>query len=100
MIREGFHSHASNLSAECGLDLSESDGWTDTGDLEIDDSYTAFSEIEDHMSQLLDAGTNVVALGGDHSITYPILRAYAEKYTSLNIFASGCTPGSIRFAGW
>ena len=85
MIREGFHSHASNKCAENGLDLSESTLWEDVGDLDIDDSYTALDEIRAHVSTLLKGDNTVISLGGDHSITYPIIQAYAEKYDSLNI---------------
>jgi len=85
MIREGFQSHASNMCAENGLDLSESPGWEDIGDLEIDDSYTAFDEIQSHITGILKQNNNLVVLGGDHSITYPVIRAYAQKYPGLSI---------------
>jgi agmatinase/guanidinopropionase len=32
------------------------------------------------VSKVLDAGVNVIALGGDHSIALPLLRAHAAKY--------------------
>ena len=85
MIREGFQSHASNMCAENGLDLSESSDWEDLGDLDIDDPYTAFEEIQAHVAGVLDKNSNAIVLGGDHSITYPVIRAYAEKYPGLSI---------------
>ena len=85
LIREGFQSHASNLCSESGLDLGESTQWEDLGDLEIDDSYTAFTEIESRVNDILKDNNNIIILGGDHSITYPIVKAYAEKYSGLNI---------------
>ena len=36
--------------------------------------------IENHIKEILDQDTATVALGGDHFMTYPILRAYAQKY--------------------
>ena len=85
MIREGFKSHASNMCAENGLDLDESSDWEDLGDMDIDDSYTAFKEIQTHVAGILGKKNNLVVLGGDHSITYPVVRAYAEKYPGLSI---------------
>lgn len=85
LIREGFQSHASNMCAESGLDLSESPEWEDIGDLEIDDSYTAFDEIQSYVTDILKQQKNLVVLGGDHSITFPVIRAYAQKYPGLSI---------------
>jgi agmatinase len=42
----------------------------------------------DHLSE----GHKLFTLGGDHSITYPVLRAYAEKYPSLDILQIDAHP--------
>jgi agmatinase len=36
--------------------------------------------ITDHIRGILSAGAGSITLGGDHYITFPILRAYAEKF--------------------
>lgn len=36
-------------------------------------------------SELLAKGIGLLSLGGDHSVTYPIMRAYAEHFTDINI---------------
>jgi len=41
--------------------------------------------IEAGIVQLLDRGAKVLTLGGDHAITYPIIKAFAAKYKKLNI---------------
>ena len=84
-IREALNSHSSNLTAENGIDLGESDQWSDLGDLEIEDAYTAFKEIQTHIETILKQDTKVVSLGGDHSVTFPIIKAHAEVYPDLNI---------------
>ncbi len=38
-----------------------------------------------HIKRLLDAGVASIALGGDHYISYPILKAYAEKFGPLSL---------------
>ena len=54
----------------------------DYGDLAFD--YAKISDFPDaltnHIRGILAAGTASVTLGGDHYISFPILKAYAEKY--------------------
>ena len=38
-----------------------------------------------HIATILDAGAGTIALGGDHFITLPILRAYAAKHGPLGL---------------
>ena len=54
----------------------------DYGDVAFDYAKTAdFPEkLTQHFRTILAAGPGTVTLGGDHFITLPILRAYAEKY--------------------
>jgi agmatinase len=54
----------------------------DYGDVAFD--YAKVSDtpdrITDHIRGILSAGAGSITLGGDHYITFPILRAYAEKF--------------------
>jgi agmatinase len=84
LIREALHSDASNLSSEIGVDLSRPGAFEDSGDLSLADGE-AFRAIEGAVSKLLDRRQRPVCLGGDHSITYPIVRAFATKFTDLTI---------------
>ncbi|PIL12389.1 agmatinase [Puniceibacterium antarcticum] len=54
----------------------------DYGDMAFDYAkISAFpATVTDHFRTILDAGAASITLGGDHFITLPILRAYAEKY--------------------
>jgi agmatinase len=72
-------------------------GWTtnpleaidiiDYGDLAFD--YAKVSDfpetLTDHIRGILAAGAGSVVLGGDHYITFPILKAYAEKFGPLGV---------------
>jgi agmatinase len=84
-IREVLHSGSTNLSTENGLDLSIDPRWGDLGDLELPAGTAALERIEASIADLLDRGLRVLSLGGDHAITYPIVRAYSKRYRSLNI---------------
>ena len=57
----------------------------DYGDMAFDYAQTADvpERIEAHISTILEAGAAAITLGGDHSITLPILRAHAKKYGPL-----------------
>lgn len=77
-IREMLHAGATNLCAENGHDLGVEPRLKDVGDLELEDGEPGRREIEDHVGRIVRKGAAVLALGGDHSVTYPILRGYAS----------------------
>lgn len=88
-IRAALRSEASNQWTETGADLGAPGAWSDAGDLRIDNSRSAsgedFAEIERGVGALLEKGNRPVVLGGDHSITYPILKAFARRYPELTV---------------
>jgi agmatinase len=91
-IREALHSDSSNLCAENGLDLGADPRWLDVGDVPLFPGTEAFGRIEEAVERLLDQGARVLTLGGDHSITYPILRAHARKYEGLSVLQLDAHP--------
>jgi len=88
-IREALSSDASNKWSELGVDVGAAGAVTDAGDLHLNDSREKvgddFVTIERAISELLKKGERPVSVGGDHSITYPILRAFAKRYPDLTI---------------
>lgn len=84
-IREVLYAGSSNLCAENGIDLGVEPRFRDLGDLELDHGAAAGEQIEGAIADLLEQGAHVLSLGGDHAITYPIVRAYARKYRDLKI---------------
>jgi agmatinase len=59
----------------------------DYGDLAFDYARTASfpATLTAHIRGILGAGASTVSLGGDHSVTLPILRAYAETFGPLAV---------------
>ena len=55
--------------------------WNDLGDFEIDDYF----DIEKITSKNLKTNQALITLGGDHSITYPILKAFNKVYGPVDI---------------
>lgn len=41
---------------------------------------TVPASIEEHAARIIEAGPGLLTLGGDHFITYPLLKAHAEKF--------------------
>jgi agmatinase len=59
----------------------------DYGDMAFDYAdVPAFpARLTEHMRTILNAGAASVTLGGDHYISFPILKAYAEKFGPLSL---------------
>lgn len=83
-IRAALTEGSMNLWTENGIDLDAASQWQDGGDVDFSQGEP-FAQIEAAVTAVLEQGQRVLSLGGDHSITYPILRAYARYYPSLTI---------------
>jgi agmatinase len=83
LIRQALHSPAGNSFTERGADLSR---LGDAGDLTLPEGAAAVrAVIQSGIERVLAGGMQPVALGGDHSITYPIIRAVAARHNGLSI---------------
>ena len=84
-IRAALRSDAWNLTSENGTDLSDDSVFFDAGDIEPVPGSEMPALIENSIHTLIADGLMPISLGGDHSITYPIVRAFARKYNNLSI---------------
>jgi agmatinase len=84
-VRAALHSPSSNLSTESGLDLATETRLLDAGDLELPPGDAALAAIERGVASLLAGGAGVLALGGDHAVSYPVVRAQARVHGPLSI---------------
>ncbi|MBY0496761.1 MAG: agmatinase [Cyanobacteria bacterium] len=83
LIRAALRSPAGNNFTENGADLTR---LSDAGDLTLtDDAANARARIQTGIELSLQNGFAPIALGGDHSITYPIMRAVARTHTMATI---------------
>jgi arginase len=83
LIRKAFHCESSNSSTESGIEL-DSESVRDAGDLQLP-ANGEFKAIESAVGGLLDKGQAPVCLGGDHSITYPIMRGFGKRFVDLTL---------------
>lgn len=81
-IRKAMECGSSNMSTEDIHDLGDEPRFTDLGDLEVE---RYLDDIEPAVTAVLERGAGVLALGGDHSVTYPVLRAYGKKFENLTV---------------
>ena len=84
-IREALRCDASNSWTETGVDLGVAGVYGDEGDLALAEK-DAFAAIEAGVGALVEQGKRPVSLGGDHSITFPIVKAVARFHPELTIF--------------
>ncbi len=80
LIREALYSDSGNSYSEDLTDISVQQ-IIDAGDFQIQDYF----HIEDITLQNLQSGNKLFTLGGDHSITFPVIKAHQQKYPSIDI---------------
>ncbi|MDW3222135.1 MAG: agmatinase [Paracoccaceae bacterium] len=86
-IREASALQAPDAPYGWPFDVLSERAIVDYGDLAFDyANVPAFPDaLTTHIRGILDAGVASVVLGGDHYISFPILKAYAEKYGPISL---------------
>ncbi|MEO7909037.1 MAG: arginase family protein [Roseiflexaceae bacterium] len=84
-IRRELQSDAYSMWSETGIDLSGPGRLRDRGDIQFDSASDPWTLIERAVESALDAGDPLICLGGDHAITYPIMRAVRRRHAQLTI---------------
>ena len=84
LIRDALHCDSSNMWTELGVDVGAEGAYADAGDLRLGEG-DPFPAIEQAVDELLEKRKRPVCLGGDHSITYPILRALGRRFKDLTL---------------
>jgi arginase len=84
LIRAAFASESANLWSETGIDFGATPIF-DAGDVEPVSGAAMISRIAESIDALLDQEYRLIALGGDHAITYPVVKSFAKKYPRLSL---------------
>ncbi|MGH7538667.1 MAG: agmatinase [Gemmatimonadales bacterium] len=84
-IRDAVRSPAGNSWTERLVDLGVPGALADAGDLALPATPEARGLIEQGVVRLLASGGLPIVLGGDHSITYPVLRALRPHHPHLSV---------------
>jgi len=87
LIAEAIRSDSANMFCELGYDLGDQDLMRDCGNLPVSEleGQAAFDAIYEAVSDRLKAGSKVLSLGGDHSVSFPAIMAHLDRYKGLSI---------------
>jgi agmatinase len=83
-IRSALASSAGNSWSEMLVDVSAANVLTDAGDVSFDESNVR-GAIEAEVTRVMSTGARPIVLGGDHSITFPVVRAVSKSVERLTI---------------
>jgi len=85
LVRRALFSPASNMWTESGLDLGVPGRLADAGDIDLPGADDALGVIQEAVGRLMEDGGAPLAIGGDHAVTYPVVRAVAKRHPGLTI---------------
>ena len=87
-IRAALGSESGNPYSETGVRVWPSDSVLDHGDLDVPDEKGTrgpIDVIERGVSRALGETPRLIVLGGDHTVTYPVVRAFAGKHGRISL---------------
>lgn len=85
LIRRELFSDAYSMWAETGANLGAPGVLVDHGDLAFDSARDPWEVIEHGVARVIASGDPVICIGGDHAITYPIMRAIRRHHARLTL---------------
>lgn len=85
LVREALFSPAGNSASEGGLELGAEIDLRDRGDLPLTEGAGDDALIVAGIGGILADDAVPISLGGDHSITFPIMQAVAAKHGPVDI---------------
>ena len=85
-IREAWTDEEQSAWTELRIDLEKALTMVDLGDLDVTGQFSEVSSrIESKVLSVVEKEAVPILLGGDHSISYPIVKAVAKKFGSLDL---------------
>ncbi|MBI2731457.1 MAG: agmatinase [Sphingobacteriales bacterium] len=87
LIRKMDTDGSANRFAENGMSIAVNENYMDEGDLNLQSfsSAEAFNSIKSSVAHHIQNGDKLICLGGDHSVSYPIIAAHADAYQPIHI---------------
>lgn len=74
-----------NKGTELDINLNDNPQWIDGGSVRFNDQQHFNEQISSACDDLLQDNTLVLSLGGDHSVSYPLIKSYAKHFGQFNI---------------
>jgi len=78
---------SANRFCEHGIEIMEGHNYQDLGDISFNDcsAEVAYNQIKKTVLKAIGNGDKLICLGGDHSISFPVIEAHAQMYPKLNV---------------
>ena len=92
VIRDALLSPSANTWSESGIEVVSGRTFADVGDVDLPETDEARALVEHAIHAIVARGDRPVSLGGDHSLTYPILRAVGRAHPGLTILQIDAHP--------
>jgi agmatinase len=92
LIRRELASDAGNGVSEALIDLRAPGALADAGDIDLRADEDPQRAIVDALTRVLKRGDRPISLGGDHSITFPIVQAVRAHWPTLTILQFDAHP--------
>ena len=83
-IIKAFYSDASNAFSENGFNCKDKKIKI-LDEIKLPSGELAIEEIRNKAQNELEKGNNLISIGGDHSITFPLIQAHSTQNKTLNI---------------
>jgi agmatinase len=86
-IRQMETDGSANEFSEDGREITKKKTYTDLGDIHFqsNDPKNVYETIKERVEKNLLDGDHIICLGGDHSVSFPIIEAHTKKYRDLNV---------------
>ena len=86
-IREMDSGGSANRFSEFGAAIIEGENYCDLGDIDFSglSREVVYEKIKTTITQELLSDDKIISLGGDHSVSFPLIEAYAQKYQKLHV---------------
>ncbi|MDI9338059.1 MAG: agmatinase [Alphaproteobacteria bacterium] len=78
---------SANNFSEQGIEILEGTNFIDLKDMNFNglNSEETYVKIKNKIQHELNSNDKIISFGGDHSISFPIIESYLQKYQNLNI---------------
>jgi agmatinase len=84
-IWDAFTCESANTCAENGHDLGREDRFAFSGNMPVSAGNKVMDEIAVRAEKIASQGIRPLFLGGDHAVTYPLIKGMANRHPDLSI---------------
>lgn len=85
IIKQVLQNGSLNKGTELDINLNQNPKWVEGGEVSFAEERHFNEQISSACEALLAEDKLVLSLGGDHSVSYPLIKSYAKHFGQLNI---------------